>query len=447
LATIYVYSGAGGTNNGVSWGNAYTSAAAAYDVWTVGDEIWVADDHTEAVTATHNIGALNTTTADIMPVFRMNRSTNVLSVSTGIDTRQYNLTDSLADLTFGNSTDNVYASFVGMFFAANDNIEIDQDDISLYFDQCYFLMTSSGGRFETGNESNNGSSYSRIKNSTLEFPITGNIRQQGVYQEFENCTFKGVADATGLFRASDSSQTISWVTGCDFSQITMPILVDTDDGFADSANVWHFIACKFTDGQVIHDSGIGTDGSFIYVHNSDGLGNTYIVEKYGYRGDITTDIATYYTGADNYIDCDQNKPLSRKMTPSVNLNVGRSLESVEIYGIFNNTGANTLTIELLENFTAALTKRECWLEVFYLGGTSSTKWFAAADREFAALTYTNLAVGSGIGSWILPTAGSRSAKVSTAVNVLKAGMYKAVLHVAKYEAGKQVNYNPKITIT
>jgi len=450
MAIIYAYSGAVGANAGTSWADAYTSAATAYNAWTVGDEVWVADDHTESVTGTHNIGATNSSINNNIVIYRMNRATNTYSPTTGSDTRQYNLTSSGADLRFSDGSLDLYGLMAGFFFAAFDNISLRYSNCHQNMIDCYFELNDSGSRFELGNAGSQiGSTYTTFLRCTFDWTVSGGqLRQEGNVIRMTDCVFKGSADPNGLFRVADEQDTQVYIVGGDFSQMTsMPVLVNVDDGDPETSSVWHFIACKLPAGQVIHTDEFASDGCFIYLHNSSDGNKTYVSARYGLRGDVEIDLTTFYNGANHYIDIDGARSLSHKMTIKANTTLANGLASLEIYGRFAGTGAKTLSLEILENFTTALTKRECWLEVMYLGELDSTRWISAEDREMAGLTFTDLSAGAGILKWLIPPVGARSVKVSTTINVVKAGSYRAVLHVAKYEAGKQVNYNPKIDIT
>lgn len=449
MAIIYAYSGAVGANDGTTWADAYTSAQVGYDAWTVGDEVWVADDHLESGTNTEDIGAANSTIDDSIVVYRMNRTTNLYSPTNGTDTKQYNRTDGGADIKFSSGGDNFFGLMAGLFLSTEDNFDLTFDDQYLQLLDCHLQMTSSGARFFIG-ISGSGENHTVLNRCTIEFTHAngGTLRQNGSFVYYNNVTFKGFASSFGLFNVNSDDSTLSRIVGCDFTQIDMPILVEVNSGEKNVSNIWHFIACKFKVGQIIHDTdGFGSDGAFIFIHNTDSDGNTYISERYGFRGNIKPDLATYYLGGNRYFDVDGDKALSHRMTIAANTSLANGLASLELHGRFTTTGAKTLTIEILENFTVALNKRECWLEIQYLGQQNSTLWLNAEDRELSGLSFTTLSAGSGLNDWLLPTAGARSAKVSTTINVTKAGAYRAILHVAKYEAGKLVHYNPKITVT
>ena len=47
MAIYYVYSGAGGSNNGSSWANAFTTLTTAFATEVAGDTLYVAHDHAE----------------------------------------------------------------------------------------------------------------------------------------------------------------------------------------------------------------------------------------------------------------------------------------------------------------------------------------------------------------------------------------------------------------
>ena len=49
MAIYYVYSGAGGSNNGSSWANAFTTLTTAFVTEVAGDTLYVAHDHVELI--------------------------------------------------------------------------------------------------------------------------------------------------------------------------------------------------------------------------------------------------------------------------------------------------------------------------------------------------------------------------------------------------------------
>ena len=51
MAIYYVYSGAGGSNNGSSWANAFTTLTTAFATEVAGDTLYVAHDHAESTAA------------------------------------------------------------------------------------------------------------------------------------------------------------------------------------------------------------------------------------------------------------------------------------------------------------------------------------------------------------------------------------------------------------
>ena len=88
-----------------------------------------------------------------------------------------------------------------------------------------------------------------------------------------------------------------------------------------------------------------------------------------------------------------------------------------------------------------------WLELFYYDSATNTHHkLDTSTREFAKLTYTTLASGTGTGNWTSPPAGSRSVKLEVTVTVNKIGYYYGVVHLGKYEAGKVAHVDPKLEV-
>jgi len=451
MAIIYVDSTAAGTDDGTSWTDALPTLQLALTdatyAWTDGDEIWVAHDHTEG-TASVTLTATNDSIANRIPIYRVNSGTDVYSPTTGSDTKQYDLSTSGADLVL--SFD---GSIHGMYLSAEDTMTLSGTATSISFKDCKFAITQAALNFTLGSANSDGSNM--LTNCTFHHTHTsggytylyGNI-------EFNACVFIGYANGNGLLGNAHSGRGSNGVfRGCDFSGLSSSTtlrIVDSSS-FSDNANCqWHFIACKFKAAQVIQNDGFQNDHQCIYLHNCDlGGGDTFETARYGFRGDVQTDTTVYFGGTDAYVDADGDTPMSHQMIPASNVDIASPLTSLDMFARVDTTGSKTFTVECVEEFTAALTKRECWLEVFYLGTAAGadTLWHMDDDREIVASSYTTFTDTEDSANWTGEPGTNNTIQVTASGTIGQTGVFMCRLHLAKYESAKTFYYNPVVTVT
>ena len=80
MAIYYVYSGAGGSNNGSSWANAFTTLTTAFVTEVAGDTLYVAHDHVESIASAVTYTSSGTI-ANPTKVICVNRAGSVPPVS------------------------------------------------------------------------------------------------------------------------------------------------------------------------------------------------------------------------------------------------------------------------------------------------------------------------------------------------------------------------------
>ena len=443
MAIIYVNS-VGGSNTSPydTWAKGATAKQTALTAWADGDEIWVAHDHTEG-TATITWTAVNDTNANRIPIYRVNSSTNVYSPSTGSDTKQYDASTAGADVNI-----NISGSIHGEYFYADDNIQLaGGTDDTLNCEDCQFELATANSQLLFGSANSNNTA--RLKGGAVNFThATGGYLYVNSGVVLVGVNFPGYGQTDGVLRPQNASRPCNVnAIGCDFTNLLSSTSLPLIEITGTCEQKWNLIACAIKSGQTIHNSGFANDNQYIYVHNTDSAGNTYVTSRHGFRGDVQQDTTVYYGGTDAYVDADGSTPLSHGMTIAANVDQASPLTSLDMLARIDSTGSKTFTIEIVENFTSALTQRDCWIEVFYLGGASSTLWsLGDSGREVVATSYTNLAAGSGLTDWTGEPAGSRSEKVTATATVSKTGVYMVRLHMASYEAGKEFYYNPKVTV-
>lgn len=440
----YVYHASAQDDSDATWNSStisYTTKQAAYDAWVDGDEIYTAHDHTETGTSnlflTEGTGA--STMANRMPDYRVNRTSGNYDKTTGADEQTIERTGTTGDIDFNISG----VSYFGQWFSVGDNILMNGADTSMHFKDCYFTLTGVNSTLSVGSAT--GDNSIKFDGGQIDFTSDGWIAINDGKFEFKNVKLTGTADANGYIQYANNTANITVFDGCDISAIS-GTLIDASSASNTNLEVY-FRNCDFHASVTFHDSGFTNDSQFVYIENSDDGGQLYQNAVYGFRGDVVTDTGVYYSGTNGYSDADGSVPLSMKMTPDTNVDIASPLQSLDMVARINTTGSKTFTVECVENFTTALTKRECWIEVEYLGSASETLFSMADDREFAKASYTDLVAGSGLGDWTAEPAGSRTVKVTATATVNQAGLYRVRLFLAKYEASKVLHYNPAVTVT
>lgn len=446
MAIIYVDSNATGAATGASWTDALTTLNAALtDVtyaWTDGDEIWVAHNHTEG-TGTVTWTATNDTIDNRVPIYRVNSGTDVYSPSTGADTKQYNASTAGADITM-----QVSCSVNGLYLYADDNIYLATNVESLRAEDCCFELNTAISQLVVGSANTNNTAD--IKGGIVRFNnTTGGYIWVCSANDLRGVTFEGYSFSSGLLRPqSNSRANYQIVERCDFSNLLSSTTYPLIEISGTSEQHWHLISCAIKSGQTIFTSGgFANDNQFVYVHNTDSAGNTYVTSYHCFRGDVQEDTTVYYRGKNAYVDIKDSTPLSHAMIPASNVDISSPLISIDMYGLIETTGAKNFAVEIAENYTSALTKRDCWIEVEYLGSAGSSLWSMIHDREFAQTTYTALPTGSGTDKWVNGPTGFRSAKATASATIGQIGLYRVRLYLSKYENTKEFYYNPVVTIT
>jgi len=441
----YLYSGSAQDDSDSTWNSStisYLTRQAVLDAYVAGDICYEAHDNTEGpATLTWIKGTGAATTTD-KPVFiRTNRSTNVYSPTTGSDTKNADCSTSGADISF-----DVSMSLKGQYLVADDwFIASDLEGVNTDFEDCKIEIISGNNNLYLGTSANSGS-FSKIKNTTFNFiNATGCVIYFG-YAKLIGCTFLGHSLTAGLLHILFSTRSATPVIeDCDFSQLssaTTRPLIDLSFG-GDTAQEWHLINCNYASGQTIHDGAFVSDSQFVYLWSCDIAGKLYQTDKYCFRGDVNTDVSTYMSGG--YEDQDGTTALSMEMVPASNVKQGSPLISIDIPFYVSSTGSKTFTVNCLENYTSAITKRDAWVEILVLDNASEVNRGIYSDREIKETSYTNLATNSE--TWTESLTGERTVELTASATVNQAGMHVAKIYLEKYESGKQFFYDPDVIIT
>jgi len=445
MAIVYLDSNAVGTGDGSSKANAEPTLANALATWNPGDTIWMSSLHNEVLAGAFNLVAAGSDTDNIAIVFRVNFITDEYEPTTGADTINFDQT-SLNDMSITNGD---HVAFHGARFRIADDVRLNATDAGVYFEDCYFDLTSDDALMTLGSSTAVRETSLLLKNTTVNFSHAngGSILLGGAPVEIEGCTFLGSSRPSGLVTASVGDPVHIKMTGCDFSQMTsMPFIFELLNNTNQPKFIGELIACKLSAAQAISNIDVVVPPSYLYIHNTHDTGLTYNIRRFGYYGDVMQDTGVYYNGANPYIDLLAATQLSHQMASKSSISTGSQFSSLDLFGIFTTTGVKTIDIQCLENFTIPMTQFDAWIEIAYLGEATSSLWQVLGSREKTKTVPTPLLAGTSLADWVAPPAGSRAVKLELAINVLTIGAFKARIFINRYEAGRQFFYNPKLNI-
>lgn len=449
MAIIYIDSTATGAADGTSWTDAFVTLNAGLAVWTTSDEVWMEKDHSESSGSSPSYTAVNTDWQITCEIYRMDKATDTYD-STGT-------TDNLITTNIVGMYVDEGLAFHGVNFKSGGAFRVSASDP--YFEDCNIKIGLSGSGGQLYAQSTQ--TIAMFKNCHIDGTATTAATIWAAYQgymRFVGCTFAMTSASTGLIEGLgylSGNTTVLEFIDCDLENLDFPTLVKgstiTNNAIVvtSATGTVLFQNCKLPTNYVLAiQSDINTNrGSHITVEGCNDGTPGYKNEFMGYVGSVSTDTAVYFNTG--YQDYESNTRLSQVMMPHSTITRGMDLQSFQIAGVLSSTGSKTFTLELLENYTVALTERDIWVDISYLGSATSPHHSVdTSTKEYAKGTaYTALSAGSGLGLWTGEPAGSRSVKLEATVTVNKPGLYYATVHVNKYESGKVVHIDPLLVVT
>ncbi len=426
--------------------NAYRNRLPAVNV------IWMEEQHLEFPTTT-NFQILPATTVgkvDTIPtIHRVAKITNLYSPARGgsYTSPNFKVTGS-SDITFS-----TMGHWHGIGVEAGKRINLSH--ILGTFEDC--LLTY-------GVSVTSSMTLSKADTQMLNCTITAKAFANNYFQLglaastralFRGCTFDIDSSTSGLIQAAQyiSYQELSFID-CDLSALTQPLLVDTSDFALGAASTavsgrfqLEFVNCRLPVNYSIFDgTWVANKATWARVENCSSNGvRTFEYQQRDLLGNTLYNETTYLdTG---YQDTESATRLSLELIPTVKVNRGISVESPIIGGFFSSIGAKTITIELIENFTTALTTRDLWLELHYLKGANDSFRTIQSSKVQLVAAESSLLPGIGLTNWTAEPSGSRSVKLEASVIVARQGEFQGVVKLAKYEAGKQVFTDLAFTVS
>jgi len=435
MAHVYVYSGAAGAGTGADWANAYTTLEAAAEAagTAAGDSIWVAHDHAESQAAAVTITFKNTSAAP-GTVMCVNRAGTVPPVSADLRTTAVVTTTGGNVLSLLSGVTYIYGvTFSSGSGAINPILNIGYQASYMYLKNCALKIPATlAGAIVFGG----GGASSRVvlDNTSIEVGHVSDHVQMGTGNLLWKNTGTPVTGATlptTLFGAS-SNDSIVVVSGVDFSVLSSGTLVgSTFIGLALFRN------CKVHASAIlatVPSTSSRTGANFI---NCDSGDTNYRTEKYAYEGTLTTETTVVHSGGAG----DGTTPISWKIVTNADAELLFPFESLPIAIWNETTGARTVTVQGIWNSGSLPDNDEIWMEVEYLGTSSSTK-SSFASTGLADLLAPPAALTAGDGTW-----GGSTTKFKMVAPITVAE--KGPIHVKVFVAAQlaTIYIDPKVVLS
>lgn len=435
MATRYVYSGAGGANDGSSWTDAYTTYGAAITASTgAGDIIKVHYTHSENVAADTTY-----TAANHIAVLSVDKDSS--DALTPMGTASWIGHDASSFSIFMAGAFKVYINGLTFRLAAGsiDSLSIATADGGQYhLENCYLWLgnnnTSSAMYFGSGAAAPNG--YVRCTNTTLRFGATGQSARIRASVDFEGCTVSSAGSApTNLFTDGLGGALVRW-TGGDISHLGSNAIIGSH---ASGPTRYEFAQTKF-----------GTSYTLIAASLSPAnLGNAEVVAWDCHSGDthgivghanafgtMTSDTGIYFTsGAAGQ---------SWKIVTTANCTFYTPYVSPWM-SLWNETlSSMTPAVEILRDGSAtAYQSDEVWAEFMAKVTSGSTQSTFYSDRMAPGGAAADQAAGAGTGSWTGESGTAWSGKCDSGSAITPAEIGDIMVRIAVGEASSTVYVNPE----
>jgi len=381
------------------------------------------------------------------PIYRVDKTTGIYSPAKSDGTTNINFEKlGVGDLQF-----DAAVALHGFRFVSDNRIEFNSR-YGAFFESCVlkFANTQANSYMRWA-----GHNHTKFINCEIDgLDNTGSYFNQVSSERvlFEGCNINITSLATGLIQNLNIGADFTNLefVDCDMSGVTNPILVDTSD--MDSGNSASngraqvkFISCKLPTNYQLWDNTLGSDlSTFIEAESCSEGSELYLNTRRDYAGERSTRTSLYRTAG--YFDPVTGTRLSQVLKPESGVDRFVTVKSSKIGTYIETTGAKVITLQMIENFTNPLNNSEVWVDFYYYANaTDSFHKIDTSTKRFAALTYTNLNAGSGLGAWVGSTAGYRSVQLQVPVTVAREGIAYGIVHLGKYEAGKELVIDPLFT--
>lgn len=368
MAVYYVYSGAGGSNNGSSWANAFTTLTTAFATEVAGDTLYVAHDHAESTAGAVTLTSSGTLT-NPTKIICVNRAGSVPPVSAD------RLATAQITTTGANSiTLNGCAHYDGIIFSAGTGaaggsiLVVTTQNTSHRFDNCSLRVVTTGTASITFGAAANGGNYVELNNTTVSF---GSVNQ-GItpYARFKwrntPSALLGTISTSLFIPGAGRGGSVECI-GVDFSAAGSGKTIIQSAG-PSQGGAATFVDCKLN-ASVTKSIVPATHGSMdVDFVRSGAAGVNYTAHRHRNSGLLIEETTIVRSGGAS----DGTTPIAWKVVTTSDCYYSLPFECPPIAIWNDTTGASkTATIEGIWGGGAVPNDDEIWLEVEYLGDASS----------------------------------------------------------------------------
>jgi len=436
VASYYVRSAAAGSNNGTNWANAYTTLAAAFSGKSAGDVFYVAADHSETTAGTVALNAPAAPnsfraicvdhTGTVPPVPADLRTTAQVKAS-GNNTIQLNGSGDYFGIIFiaGDSTGTaiIYVNLNGNNFTR--------------FTNCSLRIGSTGaGYIKMGNDTQ--LTQTELINTTVSFTnVAQNIRPMGRFVWHDTPSALLGTIPTALISVPGAySLTVEFI-GVDFSAMgSGKTLFNIDNAYNPVSG--QVSDCKVDAAATKFDTFLGPAAAEVDFVRCGSTGVNYTLTRFRWSGTLTEETTIVRTGGAS----DGTTPIAWKIVTTTRPSWALPFETPPI-AIWNDTvgSSKTATIQGIMDGGTLPNNDEIWVEVTYLGSSSSPQASIVHDSKATVLTAA-AAQDAGTGTW-----GGSTTKFALAVafTAQQKGWIYARVKVGKISTTYYID--PLITLT
>jgi hypothetical protein len=435
MANYYVYHAAAGAGTGADWTNAFTTLAAAVTGKAAGDTFYVADDHAETTAAGVGITSPGTD-ANGCRIFCVRRvggsvppvAADLRATATVSNTGAFNM-------TVGGSFSEINGITFNCGSAAN-TVTLTLSATSqrtCRFVNCKFILNSTSGSSRLQFGTTSWGNCVILENCTLQFGTTGQL-----CPVFGNVIWRNsvafvpaTSIPANLFNVNSGGASFLF-EGVDFSaHVAGKVMFSSTNSTCKAV----FKDCKMGGGTIFTGTAGPGQLDVVLIRCDTGSAN-YKEERYSYLGTQTTEAAIVRSGGAS----DGTTPFSHKIVTTANSRFDQPFECLPI-SIWNDTVGSAKTVTIEGNAATLPNNDEIWIDVQYLGSSSSPLASKATSAKATALD-TASALSFSAASW---AGGTTAFSMSTTFTPQMKGPFTIYVKAAKASSTLYIDPKPVIT--
>jgi hypothetical protein len=382
MANLYVASTGSNTPPYDTWANAATNPATAVNAAVAGDTVYIhAESFTQGVDTTWTLaGTISNPVNVICTNDKANEPPTVLA-SKGV--AKYTQTSSwdfvingigyIYGFGYENTIQSSNALILGLAQTTNDYIILDNFTHSVISTSTSTSVTIGTGQDLATRVQLLNSSFSLNNSSGLKFTLWGDLYIRGG-------SISSNSNLSQTFNAAGRRAELK-VIDCDLSGLGSSTLIA-----ASSSVVFfkcEFVNCKLNQNTVVATNFTNASQAEVTLTNCASSGINYNSARYNVYGTLLPETVLVKTNGAS----DGSTPISWKLTTTANATESIPFITGDMAVWIDSTSASkTITVDILHDSVTALKDNEVWLEIDYLGSSSSPLGTPASDKRATVLT-------------------------------------------------------------